>query len=481
MKYLFLLFIFCAALFASAQTLTWSAPLDVAMSMYGNQHPRVVLDGSGNPLLLWGDSDKAMFSRWNGTSFSTPVQVSPMPIQIFAQSWAGPDIAAKGDTVYVIYKQSPEEVNHIFIVRSLDGGMTFSAPVQVDNIGTNVSRFPTLTVDNMGNPIVAFMKFDAGFGNARWVVSKSNDLGNTFMPDALASDWSGGDVCDCCPAAIVSEGSNVAMLYRDNASNIRDSWAGLSTNGGTSFSNGWNIDEQNWMIMSCPSTGPDGVIVGDSLYSVFMNGANSSRVYWSASSLSTLQKTPTQPLTGNITGLATQNYPRIASAGNALAIAWKQRVSNADQLVLRFTNNIANGLPDTLNMVAMAGVTNTDVVVNNGNIFVVWEDENSGTVKYRKATFTPLTSAISATQNNDFQLIASPNPASNDWKITGNSQLNMTKMALFNSMGEQILFNTIGKQTDVSTTIDNSELPKGVYILTVTNRQGSQNIRLIKN
>ena len=64
MKQLFLLFLLsCATFLVSAQTLTWSAPIDVAMSMYGNQHPRVVLDGNGNPLLLWGDSDKAMFFK----------------------------------------------------------------------------------------------------------------------------------------------------------------------------------------------------------------------------------------------------------------------------------------------------------------------------------------------------------------------------------------------------------------------------------
>lgn len=81
--------------------------------------------------------------------------------------WMGPDIAAHGDTVYVVFKQSPEgsDSSHIFCARSFDGGQTFNTPVRVDNIADSLSRFPTVTTDDSGNPIIGFMKFNSSFWN----------------------------------------------------------------------------------------------------------------------------------------------------------------------------------------------------------------------------------------------------------------------------------------------------------------------------
>src|SRR6187399_144931 len=134
------------SILADAQ-ITWNMAMDVAGSSFGNMHPRIVTNASGDPLILWNHSMNAMFSRWNGTGFTTPVALNPAPLMVAGASWMGPDIAAKGDTVYVVFKQMPEAdtSSHIYIIRSFDGGTTFSMPFQVDNIGDSISRFPTLT------------------------------------------------------------------------------------------------------------------------------------------------------------------------------------------------------------------------------------------------------------------------------------------------------------------------------------------------
>src|SRR5438046_10010120 len=106
------------------------------------------------------------------------------------------------------------------------------------------------------------------------------------------------------------------------------------------------VDQGSWNLLSCPSTGPGGVIIGDTLYTTYMSGASgSSRVYLSKSSLLSMTGSAGTLLTGPIAGLSLQNYPRIAEYGNALAVVWKQNVSRTDQLALRFNNNILNGLP----------------------------------------------------------------------------------------------------------------------------------------
>ena len=318
-KILLAIFLYVNIFIAQSQ-ITWSSAMDISASTFSNMLPRMALDRAGNPLVIWGRmSDQSIFfSRWTGSSFTTPVKLNPSSMTVTITSWMGPDIASKGDTVYVVLRQSPESADtskHTYILRSFDGGVSFAAPVRVDYIKDSMSRFPTVTVDAAGNPIVGFMELNSMYGDAHWVVTKSTDMGNSFTVDKKASGWgsSSSEVCDCCPGAIVSSGNNSAMLYRNNISNIRDIWTGISTDNNVSYSSGFTVDDNNWMIMSCPSSGPDGVIIGDTLYSVFMNGGSMDDLsYLSKSSISGGAVNSVDNLTGSITGLLEQNYPRIA-------------------------------------------------------------------------------------------------------------------------------------------------------------------------
>ena len=389
-----LLILLCLPLIGFGQNLiSWTAIADVATSSYGNNHPRIANDAQANPLIIWNNSNNLMFSKWNGLTFSNPIQLNPTNIDVAGASWMGPDITSHGDTVYIIYKQSPESQisNPIWCIASFDAGLTFQPAVKIENSPTSMTRFPTITTDDSGNPIVAFMKIDSPNTNARWIVSTSIDFGNSFLPPILASGWSSttSEVCDCCPGNIVSSGDKIFMLYRDNNSDIRDTWVGISSDLGNSFSNGVNLSNQNWLLNSCPSSGPDAVIIGDTLYSTFMNGASGlNRVYFSKLSLVTLATTFANLLTGNISGLSQQNYPRIAKSENSLAFVWNQNINGNYQLPIIFSENINNGISLNYDTVSLNNVKNTDIVMFGNQICVVWEDDNSGTVKYRFGTFS---------------------------------------------------------------------------------------------
>lgn len=458
--------------FGAVAQITWSAPVTVASNTYSNLHPRVVLDGSNNPLVLWGNSgsNKGYVARWNGTSFTMPTTVNPASIPIFAADWAGPDIASHGDTVYVVFKKTPETdtTNYTYLIRSFDGGQTFAPAVRIDAIADSVSRFPIVTTEDDGNPLVAFMKFDPGFSNARYVVTKSMDYGASFMPDVLASN-SIDDVCDCCPASLLSSGTKKIMLYRNNASNIRTMYAGISTNNGASFASNVQVDSTNWMVMACPSSGPDGVIVGDTVYTAFMSQASgTARVYKSKMSISTGATTATQLATGTITGLTQQNYPRMASAGNAAAIVWKQLVSGTGQVSLSFTNSIVSGFPLTPDMVASGSIANADIAMSPGTIHVVWEDDNSGTVMYRKGTYT-VTSVEEALKNNNY-LALYPNPAVNEFSLSLATLPEIATCILIDNAGRTVKA-PITKSKE-SITMSVKGLPDGQYYVLVTDVGG---------
>lgn len=439
-RYLFVFIFCCVGGFSHAQfSIQWNAGADVAPSSFGNEHPRIAVDANGNPLVLWHASNSALFSRWNGSGFTTPVLLNPVGIDVAGASWMGPDIASHGDTVYVVVKQIPEssDSSHIFCVRSFDGGVSFSTPVRVDNIADSLSRFPAVTTDDAGNPVIGFMKFDAAFSDSRWVVTRSLDHGLTFSVDTKASGWSSPTsvICDCCPGAVVCAGTTVGMLYRDNDSDLRDIWVGVSNDGGNSFTGGMNIDQNYWNINACPATGPDGVIVGDTLYSTYMSGAGgTSLVYWNASSLSAMNALPGREMTGNFSGLTQQNYPRIATDGSALAMVWKQRVNSRDQCILRLTPEAAgfsNAITDTVDL---DNITNADVALAGGNVFVVWEDGGSGTVKFRSGTYTNST-GINVT-NAGMKISIYPNPSTS--RVNIRSGQNMDELKILNSYGQLV-------------------------------------------
>ncbi len=465
MRKIFTLILLSFSLSVNSQnTITWGTTMDVASSSTGNLHPRIVMDATGDPVAIWGraSDESVFFSRWTGSSFTAPAKLNGT-MTVATANWMGPDIASKGDTMYVVMKETPEAdtSSHIYIVRSVNGGMTWSMPMKVDNVLDSITRFPTVTIDALGNPIVAFMKFDPNFGNARWVVARSVNLGATFITDRKASGWSGpgSDVCDCCPGSITRSANNVCMLYRDAMNNYRDTWMALSTNTGNSFTNGMNVDQNDWMLMNCPGTGPDGVIIGDTLYTTFMNGSIGVETsYYSATSISTMTAAPTRPLTGTITNLNGQTYPRIDKYGNALAIVWTQSVNNMDELCIRFTVNMNAGLSSPYTSVDMNNVRNTDVALWNGVMFVVWEDDNSGTVKYRKGTFTPASVADPSTED-IFSIY--PNPSTGMLNVRASEK---GEMNILNSLGEEV---GSWKLEAGNNTMDLSAKAKGVYFVKV--------------
>jgi len=447
----------------------WDQTIEVAPSQFSNMHPRVAVDGAGAPLIIWGNgnSQQVFFTRLNGNGFASPINLNPDTIPIFAASWAGPDLAAQGDTVYVVFKETPEQENGIYLVHSKDGGLTFSAPQRVDAIGDSISRFPSVSMDATGNPLIAFMKFNPGWGDARYVLAKSEDLGITFSTDVPGSGFSGGDVCDCCPATVVSSGNNTALLYRDNLNNLRNSWAGISYDGGISFTGGIEIDDTDWMISACPSSGPDGIIIGDSLFTVFMSGASGKILcYQSRSTLSTLQLESIEPLTGVFAGLGQQNFPRIATSGRAAAIVWTQTVNGSAQLAIKYTDNIANGFPPGYEVLAPNNVENADVAFSSTEVYVVWEDNSSGKVNYKHGTY--IFSGVNQPSDTPGSIQILPNPASSSGFLVqfdraAEEQLTYT---IFNSQGQNLISGS-GQTMDGAFKVDTSNLPAGLIFIRI--------------
>ena len=340
----------------------------------------------------------------------------------------GPDIASHGDTIYIVMKQTPENNSNsgIFLTSSFDGGKSFSTLIRIDKIADSLSRFPTVSTDQYGSAIVAFMKFNSSFKDSRWVVSKSTDFGLAFLQDIKASNWFGSEE--------------------------------VSYNSGKTFSNACNVDNLRWNISSCPSSGPDAIIVNDTVYSVFMSGSGGRTLaYLSKTTLSEAKHIKTSSLLSYFVGLNNQNFPRIAKYGKSAAIVWKQDVSNKLQLPLLYTRNIEEGFPSTYDTVALLNIDNADVALTQNKIFVVWEDFASRTVKYRIGEIQTTTDVLKTNASSKFVIF--PSPANDEININGPEKLNYVKIT---DLQGKIIYQNANQQ---SNQLSISKLKSGIYYL----------------
>jgi hypothetical protein len=176
----------------STDGITFSAsPKLVAQNLGGVliSAPRIGLDSNGGTDIVWGQIDE-YFSRSNdaGATFSTPLKLSTAAGNISASRFA----ASSAGNLYVVWSDEQNRTTtgncNEFFSRSLDKGVTFSAPISIYNVGCSHDNMQ-VAVDP-SDTILFFWSDDIPFKDV--LVSRSTDSGSTFMtPINLAQGAAG--------------------------------------------------------------------------------------------------------------------------------------------------------------------------------------------------------------------------------------------------------------------------------------------------
>jgi hypothetical protein len=455
-----------------AQTLTWSSEVNVAMgNMYGSVRPRITLTANDVPVVIWGggmSTEPLYAARWNGTGFGTPVQITPPNVDPFVMGWGGPDLGASGNTVYAVFKRQPEMMNYIFIVKSTDGGITWSDTTRVETMTGAYARFPSVAVTPSGNPAVMFMTFNSSWGDAEYVVANSLDGGQTFQSPVNVSAGGGSDVCDCCPGYMTIAGNTQVASFRRNNNNMRDMWAAISTNAGITFPSAVDIDNTNWMINSCPSSGPSPYLWNDSLITVFMSGSSGDdRIIITASNIATQQMGVSTMLAGNVPSSSAQNYPFIAGNADTMAVVWQQNDNGNVNTYYTWSVTGTAGLIN--NQAILSSVTANSqsaphVAYSNGTFHFVFTDGSSGNVKYKTATIIPSTGMDEASNGPNTIIIL--NPSQGDATVSfRNPGKEPVQVSIYDMSGR--LCGEYSTDSD-KLIIENGALAQGVHLVRVT-------------
>lgn len=466
----------------SQSIIHWEPEISVADgSVYGNVRPRIAVTANGVPIVLFGKGPAGLLytSRLNGSVFDTPVTLLPGTMESYLASWTGPDIAAKGDTVIAVFKAMTMDDGHVYSVRSVDGGMTFSDTIRVDDHDLGVAWMPSMDIDENGNPSVTYMAHDAAMTNPRYNVVHSTDQGLTYQSEMDITTAIPEEACDCCPAEYVIDGNQHALLYRNNDLNIRDIYAVYSEDDGLTYPESANVDQLNWSITSCPSTGPHGLFNNSKLITVYASRASGSyRVYVSETATtpsfafenSTMMTPPV-----NVNGI--QNYPRISGDNDTLVMVWQESETGNPEIFSAFTTSAMTSELLTskamVNSSTSGSQTNPDVIYKNGKVHAVYQDASTGDVIYRQGTI----GTVSLEENALSLLEVYPNPMTE-----GTFQLDLKEaqnpvIELHDAFGNACQY-TVNQQNSLFN-LEITNPAKGVYFLTVISENAKQTIKLI--
>jgi hypothetical protein len=95
--------------------------------------------------------------RWSDTGWSQGTVIHADNWKIDACPVNGPAIAAAGEQVAVAWFTSARDSARVYLARSIDAGVTFEAPIRIDD-GNPVGRVD-VELDNQGGTIVSWMEF----------------------------------------------------------------------------------------------------------------------------------------------------------------------------------------------------------------------------------------------------------------------------------------------------------------------------------
>ena len=365
----------------------WSTPIEVAPSSFDDQSPRVALLSDGSPVAIWGKGSKIYFSKMEGGSFTAPVEINTNGISPDIYSFGGLSIATFEDKIFMVFE---DFATGIHLVRSDDGGQTFELPVSVfDPPPGEWATIPSVGTDGMGNPLVSVLRELTNETNARYVMMRSDDGGQSFGPPTVASDPAQGEyVCECCPSDIYAQGNDVFLVFRNNDNNLRDMWVTRSSDGGLNFTDATDMDDTDWVISACPISGPKiAPLAGDSLMTAWKSAASGdSRVSFSTLHAGTMEKgwefefPQTNPN-------SSQESPDIAGSNDTIGIVWQESGfgANSIDLMFAFSKTGAGGLVNNFaNVTEAPGVQKLPSLAYKDGIFHLVYSGASGGLLYQK-------------------------------------------------------------------------------------------------
>ena len=440
-------------------TIYWTDPIVIEESEDG-QRPRISLLDDNTPVLMYStyllSGKNLYFSKWENNDFASPTQLNDA--YLLTYDWGGAEIDTDGDNVYVVFKEENVTTGRVFIRHSEDGGTTWGPKNQIEDAGGELAMYPAVKAYGGNRVMVTYMTHGTGGSNPQYIVKTSSDSAATFSTAVQVSAGFGDEACYCCPAAFAANDNYQVLAFRNDDNNIRDVKAAISTDHGASFPDYVSLDDHDWYLTACPSTGPEIELVNTTLYGTYMNkGDGDEMVYFVQDDLSDATVYEEKQVIAS-DSVDNVNHPALSNIGDTVVVVWQQAENGETNLWYNFsTNGIANW--DETNALPVFEIANSQnyadlAIGSDGSLHLVYRDEYENRVMYARGYFSSL--SLEDQNLNSFNIY--PNPATDKVVLNGVSASSLVKV--MSVKGEVVL-----TSTGPSLYIEN--LSSGVYLVEI--------------
>ena len=373
-----------------------------------------------------------------GVSWSADMQLTNDP----ASSW-NPSVTVSGSVVHVVWQDDRNGNTEIYYKRSIDEGGSWEADTRLTNNASS-SVSPSVTVSG---PAVHVVWFDNRDGNEEIYYKRSLDFGGSWGTDIRMTN----NTAISRNPSVTASGSAAHVVWEDNREGNWEIYYKGSIDEGVN----WDPDTRltnntaNSWYPSVSSSGSDVHIVWsddrDGNLEIYYKGSINKGVNWDADTR----------LTNNS---AASRTPSVSVSGQAVHVVWDDRRGGASGEIYykRSTDAGVSWIADTQLTVNFAS-QNPSVSVSGTAVHVVWRDYRDGNWEiYSKQnpTGNPVGIInISSEIPNEFSLGQNyPNPFNPATKI---------KFALHNkSFANLVIYDGLGREVE---TIVNEQLNAGIY------------------
>jgi len=464
----------------NAQNFNVNNHITVATGL-GNYHPQIEVLGDGELGVIWTDAagNDIYFAKRNGIDqFAASIQLNPDGLEVQDYNWSGADLTVEGNNVYVIFRSLGFDTGHIYLVKSTDNGLTFGDTVRVDNMLNDYGQFPDVVVYN-DTIYATFMKHGFVTMNPQFVVSRSVDGGATFEPEVDVTGWLGDEACDCCQGEIIVDADRVIVFYRENELNTRDIKAVVSLDRGVTFTQYLPIDDHNWVIAACPSTGADARFMTDQIMVSAYRTTESTVAKIYLNEYNVITDVSLNEVSVTMDGVTPTgiNYPQIYYTDNLLGIVW-EGLGNSTDVFFNASTTGATGIlsSNAINVTnANSSQSKPDIAILNGTFHIVYAELTGAEVKYCRVNAT---TGILETENNGVSIY--PNPSSGFVQINlPNLQNEDVVLTLFSGNGE-VLETIPYEAIQGSVDLDMTDLQTGIYFIQLAFEDRIEVHRIVK-
>jgi len=351
---------------------TFSTPKVISNSTRFPFDPRIAVDSHDGINIVWNDDGPGnldiLFARSTdgGTTFSSPVNISHD-----SDSSSSPQIATDSTGNIFVTWESDSGVLGILFSRSVDGGVTFSAPVMIST-NTSGSMAPQMAVDPAGNVNLVWEDDIASSSDISF--SRSQDHGQTFStPKSLSHNVGNSNSAQIS----VDLTGNVNVVWENDSPGNFDVFFTRSTDGGQNFSALSNLSHNPGSASSAQLA----TDLGGNINVVWVDNAppsSSTDIYFTRSADGGASFSAPINVSNN-SGFSTDPSLALDPAGNP-NVAWQDTTpGNREIFFSRSTDSgVTFSTPQNLSNSAGSSTVTEIVADKNGSLNVVWQDNTPG-------------------------------------------------------------------------------------------------------